>query len=302
MKYRLTGIRRGNQYSPNHIGNDTAIFDLTAEYLQAKSCEITIYSEAECWEADIEADAVFNMVRNPQSLRKLQTLENQGVCVVNSAYGIENCTRKRMTQLLISNHIPHPDSVILSTTNTNIDELKTLGSGNLWIKRGDFHAIHREDVTFVRNLDEAQDILKEYALRNIPSAVVTKHLEGDLIKFYGVAGSGFFYWFYPDNWHHSKFGLETINGKSQGFAFKVNDLHEVCRKAAKVLQIHIYGGDAVVSPEGIIRIIDFNDWPSFAPCRQQAAPFIADSIYNRMIQYKSEYNIIASHHTQYYKA
>jgi hypothetical protein len=299
MKYRLTGIRRGSQYSPNHIGNDAAIFDLTAAYLQAKSCEVTVCSEAECWEADIDADAVFNMVRDQHSLWKLQALEDQGVCVVNSAYGIENCTRKRMTQLLLSHHIPHPDSVILSTTDANIDELKTLGSNNLWIKRGDVHAIHREDVTFVRNLDEAVGILKEYALRNIPSAVVNKHQEGDLIKFYGVADSGFFYWFYPNDLHHSKFGLEVINGKTQGFAFEVSYLQEICRKAAKVLQVHIYGGDAIVSPEGMIRIIDFNDWPSFAPCRRQAAPYIAELIYSRMIQHKAGCNSIAPHYIDY---
>ena len=29
-KLTLAGIRRGNQFSPNHIGNDAAIFALTA--------------------------------------------------------------------------------------------------------------------------------------------------------------------------------------------------------------------------------------------------------------------------------
>ena len=39
-------------------------------------------------------------------------------------------------------------------------------------------------------------------------------------------------------------------------------------------------GDCIVSPDGSIRIIDFNDWPSFAPCRTQAAPHIAKAIVN----------------------
>ena len=45
----------------------------------------------------------------------------------------------------------------------------------------------------------------------------------------------------------------------------------------------VYGGDCVVSATGEIRIIDFNDWPSFARCREEAGPEIAKCIYNRII-------------------
>ena len=101
---------------------------------------------------------------------------------------------------------------------------------------------------------------------------------GDLVKFYGVAGSDFFYWFYPFNMNHSKFGHEQINGKATGIAFSVEDMHAICERSAQVLKVKIYGGDCIISPEGEIRIIDFNDWPSFAPCRDQAAPHIARCI------------------------
>ena len=43
----------------------------------------------------------------------------------------------------------------------------------------------------------------------------------------------------------------------------------------------IYGGDCVVSADGTLRIIDFNDWPSFARCREEAGGKIAECIYNR---------------------
>jgi hypothetical protein len=289
MKYKLAGICRESRYSPNHTGNDAAIFNLTAEYLQLKDCEITVYSEAEFCDAGagIHADAVFNMVRDRRSIRKLQALEDQGACVVNSAYGIENCMRERMTRLLISNHIPHPDSVILDTNAPDIDRLMTLGAGHVWIKRGDAHAIYREDVTFAGSLKETENVLKEYALRGIPSAVVNEHLQGDLIKFYGVGG-GFFHWFYPDVQHHSKFGLEVINGAAQGFDFDADGLKDICRRASRILNVDIYGGDAVVSADGTVRIIDFNDWPSFAPCRRKAAPAIATAIYTHMLQHRAK--------------
>ena len=45
-----------------------------------------------------------------------------------------------------------------------------------------------------------------------------------------------------------------------------------------MLTVHVYGGDSIVSPDGTIRIIDFNDWPSFAPCRKEAAIAIGKTI------------------------
>ncbi|KAA6328492.1 hypothetical protein EZS27_022616 [termite gut metagenome] len=40
----------------------------------------------------------------------------------------------------------------------------------------------------------------------------------------------------------------------------------------------VYGGDCIVSSDGTARIIDFNDWPSFAPCRTEASQAIASAI------------------------
>ena len=53
--------------------------------------------------------------------------------------------------------------------------------------------------------------------------------------------------------------------------------------AAIGLNIYIYGGDAIVDREGKFHIIDFNDWPSFAPCRDIAAPHIAQCLYDNFI-------------------
>ena len=222
------------------------------------------------------------MVRDWKSIHKLQELEDKNYFVVNSGYGIENCTREKMTRLLLSNHISHPESLILRTDEDPTEALEKAGFFNCWIKRGDFHAIHREDVTYVRNPEEAKSILKEYAIRGIPSAVINEHLVGDLVKFYGVAGTDFFYWFYPSNMHHSKFGLEVINGTAKGIPFDEAQLRLLCHKAAEVLNVHIYGGDCIVSEDGVMRIIDFNDWPSFAPCREEAAPNIARRIWDLM--------------------
>ena len=279
-KLTIAGIRRENQFSPNHIGNDAAIFSLTVQHLRDLGCEVNEYIESDLIIHNFEETAIFNMVRNWTSIHKLQQMEDQGYTVINSGYGIENCTREKMTRLLMSNNISHPASLILPTDEDPTAALKNAGFYNSWIKRGDFHAIHREDVTYVRNPEEAKTILKEYAIRGIKTAVVNEHLVGDLVKFYGVTGTDFFYWFYPSNQHHSKFGLEQINGTAKGIPFDDSKLQQLCSQAAEVLNIHIYGGDCIISDDGSIRLIDFNDWPSFAPCRDEAAPLIARRIYN----------------------
>ena len=281
MNNTIAGIRRGNIYSPNHVGNDAAIFNLTAEYLKQSGYEIKEFSEEEFINTDIQENLIFNMARNPVTITKLQELENKGCIVINSAFGIQNCTRELMTRILISNNIPHPQSLIVKTGEPL--EL-SLSNEFSWIKRGDFHAIHREDVTFVRNHEEARYILNEYSLRNIKTAVINEHLKGDLVKFYGVADSDFFYWFYPDEHSHSKFGWESVNGKAKGIPFDLSYLVSICNLASKALNISIYGGDCVVMSDGNVKIIDFNDWPSFAPCRTAAAPYIARCIMEKCRQ------------------
>lgn len=272
---KIAGIMRAGAFSPNHIGNDAAIFNLVADHLRKRGCEVTIYSEEQLIAGQVEERIIMNMCREQRSIRLLQELEQDGALVINSGFGIENCTRERMTRILVGSNIPYPESLMVNTNEGVKGALQKAGFTQCWIKRGDFHAMHKEDVSYVRHPEEAQEVLQEYFLRGIKRAVINRHLPGDLIKFYGVQGTPFFFWFYPFDEGHSKYGHEAINGRSQGIAFDRDYLKKICHDASEVLDVKIYGGDCIVSPEGEIRIIDFNDWPSFAPCRTEAAPHIA---------------------------
>ncbi|MBO7610255.1 MAG: hypothetical protein J6S96_08660 [Muribaculaceae bacterium] len=276
----IAGILRAGAYSPNHIGNDTAIFNGTADELRKRGCQVNIYTEEQFNREGVSENIILNMCRERESIKRLQTLEDEGRLVINSGYGIENCTRERMTRILLAAGIPYPKSLIVNT-NENVKPLiENAGFKSCWIKRGDFHAMHKEDVSYVRHADEAQEVLQEYFYRGITRAVINVHLVGDLVKFYGIKGSNFFYWFYPFDRGHSKYGWEQVNGESQGFAFEEKDLKDICTRAAEEVNIEIYGGDCIVAEDGSIQIIDFNDWPSFAPCRNEAAPHIAKAILN----------------------
>ena len=264
---------RAGIFSPNHIGNDSAIFNLVAEQLRKRGCEVNVYSEEQFIAGGVTENIIFNMCREPRSIALLQKLEDNGALVINSGYGIENCVRERMARILLGNGIPYPESIVVSTDEAIRDVLTRSGISRCWIKRGDSHTMHNEDVTYVRHPEEAQEILQEYFLRGIKRAVINRHLEGELIKFYGITGTPFFYWLSTSNASSSRRG-----SRQTAPDFDENKLKALCNAAAEILDINIYGGDCVVQPDGIIRIIDFDDWPSFAPCRQEAATNIAKFI------------------------
>lgn len=265
---KIAAIMRAGAYSPNRIGNDTAIFNLVAEQLRKRGYSVNVYSEEEFLNRDITERVIVNMCREMRSIEKLQKLEDDGALVVNSGYGIENTLRERMTRILLGSGIPYPRSIFVNTDESVTAELRTRGISRCWIKRGDFHAIHQEDVTFVRDADEAQEVLQEYFLRGIKRAVITEHLHGELLKFYGVQGTSFFYTTFP---FHSEDTLPSLH-------INISELQQTCDKAAEAIGIIAYGGDCIVAPDGKFTIIDFNDWPSYSPCRTQAAPQIARRI------------------------
>lgn len=275
----IAGIMRAGAYSPNHIGNDAAIFNIVAEQLRKRGFIVNVYSEEQFIKAGtIDEPVVMDMCRERRSIELLQRLEDEGRLVINSGYGIENCTRERMTRILMGSGIPYPKSLMVNTNERIMDRMVEAGIERAWIKRGDFHAMHKEDVSFVRHPEEAQEVLQEYFLRGIPRAVINIHLDGDLIKFYGIRDSDYFFRFYPFEAGHSKYGHEAINGPSRGLPFDEQYLRDICQKAAEELDVVVYGGDAIVDADGSVRIIDFNDWPSFAPCRNEAGPHIAKAI------------------------
>jgi hypothetical protein len=268
---KIAAIMRAGVYSPNHIGNDATILNTVAEQLRKRGCEVRIYSEEQFCSGAVTEPVIINMCRERRSTDLLQDLENQGQLVINSGYGIENCIRERQARILVGSNIPYPTSLIVDTDEVVKTRLQKLGLTQCWIKRGDFHAQHAEDVSYVRTPAEAQDVLQEYFLRGFKRAVISKHLPGRLVKFYGVAGTPFFHWFRP-------YEPETAKPHDEETRRTDEQLKALCRKAAKELNLIVYGGECIQAEDGSLSIIDFNDWPSFAPCRNEAATAIAKAV------------------------
>jgi D-alanine-D-alanine ligase-like ATP-grasp enzyme len=66
-----------------------------------------------------------------------------------------------------------------------------------------------------------------------------------------------------------------------GYAFEAARLRDVALGAAAALGVEIFGGDAIVRPDGEPVIIDLNAWPSYAPYRDRAVQAIANYLTDR---------------------
>ena len=130
----IIGVSRGNEYSPNHVDNDAAIFNKVVEELGQLGCEVEVYAEKDFVEQGVKGDIIFDMARDKATIARLKSLEDGGALVINSAYGIDNCVRRPMTELLIKRGVPHPQSFIISTADEYSENCYPC-----WVKRGDSH-------------------------------------------------------------------------------------------------------------------------------------------------------------------
>lgn len=269
MVLNFSGIRRKSEFSPNHVANDLLIANLTADALRRLGAQVTMHDEGTFTAEGITHNLVFSMVQGPDGIRELKTFAARGALVINSPQSVENCYRINLVSLLPQHGIPLPQSSIVHTHSDSVSH--NLTDQKLWIKRGDVHAVHKEDVTLTYTAAEAQSILEEFHQRGIRQAVLQQHLEGDTVKFYAVRETEFYHWY-------------CLNGVHR-IPFDTNRLCELAMESARVLGLYVFGGDAIVERTGTITIIDINDWPSFAPVREEASRHIADLILRKAKEY-----------------
>lgn len=131
----------------------------------------------------------------------------------------------------------------------------TTATPPLWLKRADDRAHTVGDVLYCASPSDLQRSLAQFQSLGIDSFVMQPHYEGIHIKFYGVLGTQFFW------------------ASSHAPQLRLMALH-----LAALLDVPVFGGDAILSANGTVHIVDFNDWPSFAPCLSEAASAIVSVI------------------------
>jgi len=259
------GIFREQTHSPGRESDDAEILRLTAKHLEARGFLVSLKSAEELGGlAEPRPRCVFLMCEGATVLRRLAEWEQSGVCHVNTPAAVLNTYRDRMIQQFEEAGVPFIQSRVVAT------DAAPGGLRDLWVKRADVHNTQDGDVVFGATEDAVRTALEALAARGIERAVLQPHVDGDLIKFYGVGPGGgpageppWFRWFY----HRGQ--------QVAGHDFDPRRLARLVRRAAAALGLEVYGGDVIATAAGDLVLLDLNAWPSFALYRDEAAPVIA---------------------------
>lgn len=261
---KVLAIGRAERYSPNSIDKDRAILLAVTERLLRRGNDVRVVGEDHLDGLTLSEspDLILTMGRRPETLAWLRTV---GAEVVNSSEGIENCQRSRL-------------QAIMERIGTPVPPVE--GSDGYWLKRGDAAAQESGDVVYVADKEGLAMAVKTMQRRGITDYVVSAHVVGDLVKFYGVGQGRFFRYYYPTDDGQSKFGNECHNGVACHYPFSEEVLRQEVERLAAAIGVSIYGGDAIVRADGSFCLIDFNDWPSFSRCREEAADVVTELVVN----------------------
>lgn len=260
---KIATIARNPADSPQMVDKDAAILNCIEQELTAMGHSVTRLNEMDDF---CGYDAVCHMSRSHKTLQQLKQAEANGCRITNTPTAVTNCSRTRQMTILQQRNIPQPEFQIL--TGDTMLRLDYPG----WIKKGEGWSQRKEDVAFVTNEIEAKRAIAAIG----GTTVYCKHIEGDVIKFYGVKNI-FFTHCYP-NPEKTKFGWEKVNGTTKHHPFNIQTLKDIAFAAAEAADLDIFGGDCIITPEGNIYIIDLNDFPSFSAVQNEAARHIAKVI------------------------
>ena len=274
-------VGRSPRFSPNSVDRDAAILAAVVARMQRKGHEVFTIAEDLLESVDLsEFDLVCSMGRSTAALQTLhRAASSRHLCVVNAPMALMRGTRQHLAEVFDAAKIPQPAYVSLRADQSDLSQLPSDFGFPFWLKRADACAQKASDVQFVTDMSQARAALQDLADEGAASVLAVQHVPGDLVKFYGVEGTGFFHCHYPtESAGFSKFGLEQHNGAPQHYSYSQQDLKAAADLAARHTGFTVYGGDAVILPDGRFRLIDFNDWPSFAACRREAAKAIAERV------------------------
>jgi hypothetical protein len=238
---------------------------LTAKGLEAKGFQVDLKTpDGLSGVADAKPRGIFLMCERPEALQALTALAADGVREVNSPTAVLGTYRDRMIAQFAEAGVPFVASRLVATSGVRVEVPQPV-----WVKRADVHNTQVGDVVYAADAEAASGALAGMAARGMSRAVIQPHVDGDLIKFYGIGPGGangeppWFRWFYHKD--------QTL----RHFAFDTHALARLVRRAAAALGLEIYGGDCIVTASGEIVLIDLNAWPSFALFREEAASAIA---------------------------
>ncbi|MDD5656329.1 MAG: hypothetical protein PHF00_03640 [Elusimicrobia bacterium] len=261
------GISRELTNSPNRETDDALILKAVMEQLAIYKARTRTVTPEEADAADLGSwDMIVPMCESYPRLRRLIDLRrSHPVLMVNPPDSVLACYRLGMYEAFARD----PNILFPATETRTIQGRDPLepprfpAEAGLWVKRGDVHNTCTHDVVYAGDWSEVEAIRQDFAAREIASLVLQQHVDGDLVKFYGVGPGRWFTYFYHDP------------STARKFPFDIDILAAMASAGAAALKLEIFGGDAIITPQGRIYLIDMNSWPSFARVRGEAAIQIA---------------------------
>ncbi len=264
---RCLAVMRGTQHAAKHVSNDSLMFHLVCDGLRELGWSVECVPEgnlAEALEKEGRPDCIISMAQRPDNVELLRRAALGGLRVVNAPAAVTNCYRTALVEILQDSEVPFGRTCLLDVAAPpGFPEVASALGSPFWLKRGDIHAAHQEDVCRVESGEEYERALAGFRRRGVGTVVAQEHLPGDVVKFYAVRGTNFF---------HAQY-FETEGD----VAFDTEPLHAIADAAAALAGLDIYGGDVVMTPSGPV-LIDLNAWPSFGRVREAAAPKMVEAI------------------------
>jgi len=257
----VLGIRREKVFSPGRVDDDAKILDMTVAELGSRGHSVrTLHGETLDGQR-IEADCILSMAKSKKTLARLQELQEGGTRVINGVPSVMNCLRAALFRLLPEAGLPVPEGAVLPVDKAP-DACSFRGGRQYWLKRGDVHSVNPGDVVKVSSFDETMHALDHFRRSGIEQVLVQEHVDGESVKFYAIAASRFFSAF-------------CFSRNREEITDRMKQLRTLADRAGYATGLEVFGGDAIVAPDGQVFLIDLNDWPSFASCRNSAAQHIA---------------------------
>lgn len=261
-------VARSKYYSHGREQADAAIIEAVQTELQNRGYETELVSENNLcnnialFEQDKAPQTVLSMARNKASLQALAALQYNGSAIINPVTAVNLC-RKRSKQWFILKFINR--NHLKGAVFDSVEQMKNQwNSYPCWVKTD-------RKSYFVENMECCSDLKG--------SIVVTEHVEGCVVKFYAV-GTQVVGWYYVSA-GNSRFGEVSHNDSEHEYDFDMDSLNAMVKSVADKTGLCIFGGDVIVSPCGVLTLIDVNDWPSFSMCRDVAAGRIVDMVLHK---------------------
>ncbi len=258
----LVGVFREPEYSPGRVDDDAAILERTREALAARGVTMTL------GDVDLAHDASSRprswRCANPRAA--LAALDRAAVTVpvINAPDAIRACYRDETVARLADTAVPFPATRLIATASRPGD-LADLAP--CWVKRGDVHAMTsgRRRVCRDRRRRRGGARVSSHAAASPARRCRPTSTVSSSSSTASPTDASF-----------------VATPQRAEIPASLPVLWAAAHAGASALGLEVFGGDLVVTDEGKPVLVDLNDWPSFARCRDEAAEAIAGYVVDRL--------------------